>query len=54
MKVCDHCHQAVPIRNTIKLNGKTFELCTECSEALIARIESTPNKKGVFQSMFGN
>lgn len=45
MIVCDHCLKPEIIKNTIKLNGKTFSLCSECSNNLILRIENHNDKK---------
>lgn len=32
MKVCDRCRQPKPLVNNLKLFGKEYELCKECSE----------------------
>lgn len=33
MKVCDRCKKSKPLVSEVKLKGKKFELCVDCSES---------------------
>ncbi len=48
MKVCDRCKKPEQIISKIKLKGKEFELCKECSEMTTNYIKfSYEPKKGL-------
>lgn len=53
MRVCDYCHQAQPIRNVVKINGKEFELCADCSQALKEKIEGGAREPSKIERLFG-
>ena len=48
MIVCDRCRKPEIIKNTVKINGKTYFLCSECSECVSNYIQfSFQEKKGL-------
>ena len=58
MKVCDRCKSGEnPIISKLKIKGKDFELCKECSECVVNYIKfSYEPSKGLtkFLKNFGN
>lgn len=53
MRVCDRCKKGFENKDqcTIKIKGKSFDLCGKCAESTIQYIKSSGKKEGVFKSI---